>query len=55
MGKREEAAWIARQVEFVETAIEPDFQNRFAAAMALPHSTDKFPHIQHLLDAIPKR
>ncbi|HHW44912.1 MAG TPA: DUF4445 domain-containing protein [Desulfotomaculum sp.] len=55
VGKREEAAWIARQVEFVETAIEPDFQNRFAAAMALPHSTDKFPHIQHLLDAIPKR
>ncbi|MQL52731.1 DUF4445 domain-containing protein, partial [Desulfofundulus thermobenzoicus] len=40
VGKREEAAWIARQVEFVETAIEPDFQNRFAAAMALPHSTD---------------
>ncbi|MGB9803605.1 ASKHA domain-containing protein [Desulfofundulus sp.] len=55
VGKREEAAWIARQVEFVETAIEPDFQTRFAAAMALPHSTDKFPHIQHILDAIPKR
>lgn len=55
VGKREEAARVARQVEFVETAIEPDFQNRFAAAMALPHSTDKFPHIQHILDAIPKR
>lgn len=52
--KREEAAWIARRVEFVETAIEPDFQTRFAAAMAFPHSTDKFPHIQHILDAIPK-
>ncbi|OAT82971.1 ASKHA domain-containing protein [Desulfotomaculum copahuensis] len=54
-GKREEATWIARHVEFVETAIEPDFQMRFAAAMAFPHSTDKFPHIQHLLDRIPKR
>jgi len=54
-GKREEAAWIARRVEFVETAVEPDFQTRFAAAMAFPHSTDKFPHIQHILDAIPKR
>jgi len=49
VGKRDEAAWIAREVEFVETAIEPDFQERFAAAMAFPHSVDKFPHIEHIL------
>lgn len=55
VGKREEAAWIAKEIEFVETAIEPDFQERFAAAMAFPHSKDKFPHIQHILDGIPKR
>ncbi|MGB9846711.1 MAG: ASKHA domain-containing protein, partial [Desulfotomaculales bacterium] len=54
-GKREEAAWIAKEIEFVETAVEPDFQERFAAAMAFPHSKDKFPHIQHILDGIPKR
>ncbi|TEB12979.1 Na(+)-translocating NADH-quinone reductase subunit F [Pelotomaculum propionicicum] len=52
--KREEAAWIAREIEFIETAIEPDFQKRFVAAMAFPHAGDKFPHIQHLLDKIPK-
>ncbi|MGB9904935.1 MAG: ASKHA domain-containing protein, partial [Desulfotomaculales bacterium] len=55
VGKREEAAWIAKEIEFVETAVEPDFQERFAAAMAFPHSKDKFPHIQHILDGIPKR
>ncbi|MCL6447877.1 MAG: ASKHA domain-containing protein [Armatimonadetes bacterium] len=53
--KRAEAAWIAREIEFVETAIEPDFQERFAAAMAFPHAKEKFPHIQHILDRIPKR
>ncbi|MEW6274732.1 MAG: ASKHA domain-containing protein [Bacillota bacterium] len=53
--KRAEAAWIAREIEFVETAIEPDFQERFAAAMAFPHSREKFPHIQHILEKIPRR
>jgi uncharacterized 2Fe-2S/4Fe-4S cluster protein (DUF4445 family) len=52
--KREEANRVARWVEFVETAVEPDFQERFAAAMAFPHSRDEFPHIRHILDAIPK-
>lgn len=52
--KRSEADRIARWVEFVETAVEPDFQERFAAAMAFPHSHDEFPHIKHILDTIPK-
>lgn len=52
--KRREAEQVARSVEFVETAIEPDFQERFAAAMAFPHSRHSFPHIQHILDKIPK-
>lgn len=34
--KREEANRVAQWVEFVETALEPDFQERFAAAMAFP-------------------
>ncbi|MCL6557710.1 MAG: ASKHA domain-containing protein [Firmicutes bacterium] len=54
-GKRREASEIARKVEFVETAIEPDFQARFALAMAFPHAKHKFPSIQHILDRIPKR
>lgn len=53
-GKREEAQHVARWVQFVETATEPDFQPRFADAMAFPHRTDRFPHIQHILDKIPK-
>jgi len=31
-----------RQVEKVETAIEPDFQRHFVAAMAIPHGSDEF-------------
>lgn len=53
-GKRREAQEVARFVEFVETATEPDFQTRFADAMAFPHRTDPFPHISHILDKIPK-
>ncbi|MFZ5632550.1 MAG: ASKHA domain-containing protein [Bacillota bacterium] len=53
-GKRREAMEIASRVEFVETAIEADFQERFALAMAFPHATHKFPSIQHILDRIPK-
>jgi uncharacterized 2Fe-2S/4Fe-4S cluster protein (DUF4445 family) len=34
-----------RQVEKVETAIEPAFQRHFVAAMAIPHATDAFPEL----------
>ena len=53
--KRVEAQYTADFVDFVETAVEPDFQERFARAMAFPHATHPFPHIQHILDRIPKR
>ena len=43
--KRKEAVQIARKVEFVETAIEPDFQSRFMDALAIPHAKDAFPHL----------
>lgn len=52
VGKRIEAEQVAKSVEFVETAIEADFQNRFAEAMWFPHAKDKFPNIQHILDRI---
>lgn len=51
--KRIEARDVAANVEFVETAVEPDFQERFAEAMAFPHAIDEFPSIQHILDKIP--
>ncbi|MCL2336813.1 MAG: ASKHA domain-containing protein [Firmicutes bacterium] len=54
VNKRLEAEVIARKTEFVETAIEPDFQSRFSDAMAFPHIKDPFPHIQDILDRIKK-
>lgn len=52
-GKRIEARDVAANVQFIETAVEPDFQERFAEAMAFPHAIDQFPSIQHILDKIP--
>ena len=47
--KRREANRIARQVEYVELALEEDFNDRFGEAMQFPHMIDKFPHIADLL------
>ena len=44
--KRREAAQVARRVEFVETAAEPDFQKKFMDAIAIPHAKDRFPHAE---------
>jgi len=47
--KRAEAQWAARWVRYVETAVEPTFQDEFVAAIDLPHATDRFPHLQEIL------
>lgn len=52
--KREEANGIARKIRYVELALDPDFQKEFMYAMFFPHMKDKFPHIQNILDKIPK-
>jgi uncharacterized 2Fe-2S/4Fe-4S cluster protein (DUF4445 family) len=46
--KREEAQRIAHQVTYIETAIDPDFQQEFVGALHLPHLTDPFPHLDGL-------
>jgi len=51
--KRIEARDVAAAVEFIETAVEPDFQMCFAEAMAFPHGKDPFPSIKHILEKIP--
>jgi uncharacterized 2Fe-2S/4Fe-4S cluster protein (DUF4445 family) len=51
--KREEARRMARSVEYVETAIEPEFQREFVAAMHMPHMADPFPHLEDILPAPP--
>lgn len=48
--KRAEADQIARQIEYVELTVEPDFEKQFAAAMHFPHMSDAFPHLQKMLD-----
>jgi len=36
---------VVRQIEKVETAVEPDFQQHFVEAMAFPHKCASFPHL----------
>ncbi|MCC6756187.1 MAG: DUF4445 domain-containing protein, partial [Solirubrobacterales bacterium] len=47
--KRTEAQWAARWVRYVETAVEPTFQEEFVGAIDIPHATDPFPHLVDLL------
>ncbi|MBI4317085.1 MAG: DUF4445 domain-containing protein [Chloroflexi bacterium] len=55
VAKRVEADEVARRVEYVELATEPDFQREFAAAMYFPHLKDEFKHAAETLAAIPRR
>ena len=49
--KRKEANEIARKVEYVELALEEDFNDRFGEAMQFPHMFDAFPHLEGILPA----
>jgi len=46
---RDEANWIARNVEYVELTVEKDFEREFMAAMHIPHMKDAFPHLEGLV------
>ncbi len=48
--KRLEAEEKARWVEFVEIAVEPNFQKEFVQAMHIPHMKDPFPNLKKLLE-----
>lgn len=43
--KRQEAQEIAHWVRYVETAVDPNFQEEFVAALHIPHTRDPFPHL----------
>jgi uncharacterized 2Fe-2S/4Fe-4S cluster protein (DUF4445 family) len=47
---REEISRRARQIEKVETAVDPDFQQYFVEAMALPHATQAY---ERLAEVVP--
>ncbi|HEU4827467.1 MAG TPA: ASKHA domain-containing protein, partial [Dongiaceae bacterium] len=42
---RDEITRVVKQVEKVETAVEPKFQEHFVGAMAIPHKTAPYPHL----------
>ena len=46
---------MVRRIEKVETAIEPAFQAHFVEAMAIPHASDPFPHLEEKLGITFKR
>jgi uncharacterized 2Fe-2S/4Fe-4S cluster protein (DUF4445 family) len=49
IGKRKEARERARWLEFVEIAIEPEFEREFMRAMHIPHMKDKFTNLKKML------
>ncbi len=51
--KRQEAQEVAHWVRYIETAVDPEFQTEFVAAMHLPHKHDPFPHLAGSLPEIP--
>jgi len=48
-GKRLEADREARKVQFLEIAVDPNFQKEFMQAMHIPHMKDAFPNLKKLL------
>jgi uncharacterized 2Fe-2S/4Fe-4S cluster protein (DUF4445 family) len=44
--RRAESARAARNVHYIETAIDPHFQEEFVNAIHLPNRADPFPHLQ---------
>jgi uncharacterized 2Fe-2S/4Fe-4S cluster protein (DUF4445 family) len=50
LAARAEIEGVARRIEKIETAIEPNFQNLFVAAMAIPNKTDPFPNLAQRVD-----
>ena len=52
--QRHEIAAAVRQIEKIETATEPRFQDLFVAAMAFPHATAPSPHLRAIVD-LPER
>lgn len=49
--KRPEAQELVEWVTYVETAVDPDFQEEFAGAIHIPHANDPFTHIAEMLPA----
>ncbi|MCF6321117.1 MAG: ASKHA domain-containing protein [Rhizobiaceae bacterium] len=46
---RREIEQTVRQIEKIETALEPDFQRHFVNAMALPNKVESFPELEKVV------
>jgi uncharacterized 2Fe-2S/4Fe-4S cluster protein (DUF4445 family) len=44
-----------RSIDKIETAIEPDFQRHFIAAMAFPNKEDAFPNLANRITLPPRK
>lgn len=49
--KRDEIARLARWIEHIQIPMNEAFQDQYMAALALPHATDPFPHVEAWLQA----
>ena len=47
---RREIERVVREIEKIETALEPDFQRHFVNAMALPNKVEAFPKLGTIVD-----
>jgi len=50
VGARRTIEEVCRNIEKVETAVEPAFQDHFVAAMSFPHSTDPYERLGRSVD-----
>jgi uncharacterized 2Fe-2S/4Fe-4S cluster protein (DUF4445 family) len=46
---RAEIEQVVRNIEKIETAVEPDFQQLFIDAMAFPNKVDAFPELEKVV------
>ena len=51
---RDEIEGVVREVEKIETAVEPKFQQHFVEAMAFPHKTASYPHLSTAVTLPPR-
>ncbi len=49
MEKRKEIETVTRRVQRFELPTDPEFQNQYMLATSLPHMSEPFPHIAHLI------
>ena len=52
---RTEIERVVRQIEKIETAVEPRFQAHFVEAMAIPHKTAAYPQLSKVVELPPRK